>query len=351
MTGFRAQAAAGSVTRVLIVDDSPTIRQLIRQRLASDARLQVVGEASDPYDAREKIKALRPDVLTLDVEMPRMNGIAFLERLMRLRPMPVVMISTETHRGSEAAIEALALGAIDCIGKPAADRLPEAFVNLGELLVTAARARVREFGPRSVVQPPTGFRSNGKIVLIGSSTGGVDALETVLKGYPRDCPPTLITQHMPPGFLASFAQRLRPMVAPKVQLATEGAPVLPGHVYLAPGGDTHLKLGPGEPPRCRLCPGEKRSGHRPSVDELFDSGVALGNRVVSVLLTGMGRDGAEGMVRLRAAGARCLAQDEASCVVFGMPRVALELGGAERAVPLARISSEILALAGGGRGG
>jgi len=333
-------------TRVLIVDDSPTIRNLIRRRLDGDPRIVVVGEASDPFDAREKIKSLRPDVLTLDVEMPRMNGLEFLEKLMRLRPMPVVMISTETHRGSAAAIEALALGAIECIGKPSADRLPEGFLHLADLLVVAARARVREPGPRTIAAPPGDFRWNGRHVLIGSSTGGVDALETVLKGYPQDCPPTLITQHMPEGFLASFAQRLAPRIAPKISLASDGAPLVAGQVYLAPGGEAHLTVTAGEPPRCRLLAGEKRSGHRPSVDMLFDSARPIAARCVAVILTGMGRDGAEGMAALRQGGARTFAQDEATSVVFGMPRVALEIGAAERAVPLGRIAGEILALAG-----
>jgi len=333
-------------TRVLIVDDSSTIRNLIRRRLDGDPRIIVVGEASDPFDAREKIKSLSPDVLTLDVEMPRMNGLEFLERLMRLRPMPVVMISTETHRGSAAAIEALALGAIECIGKPAADRLPEGFLHLADLLVVAARARVREPGPRTIASPPGDFRWNGRFVLIGSSTGGVDALETVLKGFPQDCPPTLITQHMPEGFLASFAQRLAPRIAPKLSLAADGAPLLPGQVYLAPGGEAHLMMAPGDPPRCRLVAGPKRSGHRPSVDMLFESASPLAARCVAVILTGMGRDGADGMAVLRAGGARTFAQDEATSVVFGMPRVALEIGAAERAVPLSRIAGEILGLAG-----
>lgn len=335
--------------RVLIVDDSTTIRHLIRAQLGNDARIEVVGDAADPFEAREKIKALTPDVLTLDVEMPRMNGLEFLERLMRLRPMPVIMISTETHRGSAAAIEALSLGAIDCLGKPSTDKLGRSFEILGDLVVAAAGARLRGLGQsRPTATPPTDFRWNGRIILIGSSTGGIDALETVLGGFPAQCPPTLITQHMPSGFLASFAQRMDPRIAPKFALAQDGTPLLPGHVYIAPGGDTHLSVLPGNPPRCRLLAGEKRSGHRPSVDVLFESAVPMAQRVVAAILTGMGRDGAEGMAALRAKGARCLAQDEATSVVFGMPKMALELGGAERAVPLQFMSREILALAGKG---
>ncbi|MEI4485942.1 chemotaxis response regulator protein-glutamate methylesterase [Frigidibacter sp. MR17.14] len=331
-----------SVVKVLIVDDSRTIRQLIRHRLSSDPRLQVVGEAEDPLEARELIRRLSPDVLTLDVEMPRMNGLEFLERLMRLRPMPVVMISTETSEGSRVAIEALALGAVDCIGKPAADRLPYGFRELGDILVAAASARLQ--GQRQRPVAPRNFLWNGKLVLIGSSTGGVDALECVLRGFPADGPPVLITQHMPASFLASFARRLDGIVAPKVRLAEDGQPLRQGEVRLAPGGSHHLALGNGM--TCRLLEAPKRSGHRPSVDVLFESAVPLASKVVAALLTGMGRDGAEGMAALRAAGARCIAQDQASSVVWGMPRAALEIGGAERAVPLTRLSGELLALAG-----
>lgn len=328
--------------RVLIVDDSLTIRQLIRAAVAQDPRLVVVGEAADPFDARDKIKALAPDVLTLDVEMPRMNGLAFLEKIMRLRPMPVIMVSTETHRGSAAALEALSLGAVECIGKPRFSTSDDAFGALADLLVAAADARLRVPGKQALAPPATNFEWNGKYVLIGSSTGGVDALETVLSTYPKTCPPTLITQHMPESFLASFAHRLAGKVAPRVELARDGAPLLPGHVYLAPGGASHLAVAPGEPPLCRLLASGKRNGHRPSVEVLFASAVPLASRVVAVMLTGMGRDGAEAMLALRQAGAGCLAQDEASCVVFGMPRAALELGAAQAALPIGQIGQAIL---------
>jgi len=336
-----------SSKRVLIVDDSPTIRALLRAQLAQDPRLIVVGEACDPFDAREKIKALSPDVLTLDVEMPRMNGLEFLEKLMRLRPMPVVMISTETQKGSAAALEALSLGAVECIGKPSFDRLSDTFLNLADLLVAAASARLRTPGPRAQIVPADDFKWNGKFVLIGSSTGGVDALETVLSGYPRNCPPTLITQHMPEGFLASFARRLDQRMVPTVTLAQDGAPLLPGTVHLAPGGDYHLAVTASDPPRCKLVASDKRNGHRPSVEVLFESAMPIAQRVVSVMLTGMGRDGAEAMKHLRSAGARCLAQDEATCVVYGMPRAAMELGAAEKAVPIGKMAQSVLQLCSG----
>lgn len=330
--------------RVLIVDDSPTIRRLIRARIDADPRLVAVGEASDPFDAREKIKVLNPDVLTLDVEMPRMDGIAFLEKLMRLRPMPVVMVSTLTHRGSAAALEALSLGAVECIGKGGGIELSESFAGLADTLVMAASARLRGAGARATAAPPRDFCWNGRIVLVGSSTGGVDAIESLLSGYPAICPPTLITQHMPASFLASFAARLAQKFAPRVALATDGARIEPGQVYLAPGGEHHLALEPGQVPRCRLHAGDKVNGHRPSVDVLFDAALPLAQRSLCVLLTGMGRDGAAAMARMRAAGARCLAQDEASSVVYGMPRAAIELGGAEESVPLGDMSSRILTL-------
>jgi len=329
---------------VLVVDDSPTIRGLIRAVLQPDPRLEVVGEAADPYEARDLIKTLHPDVLTLDIEMPRMNGLAFLEKLMRLRPMPVVMISSETHKGTRAALEALSLGAVECIGKPASGSFSAAFGPLADLLVAACGARLRLPGQRQAVRPATGFDWNGRFVLIGSSTGGVDALETLLAGYPENCPPTLISQHMPESFLGSFARRLAGRIAPRMVLACEGEPIVQGMVAMAPGGETHLELRPGTPPRCRLARSEKVGGYRPSVDVLFRSALPLAERAVAVMLTGMGRDGAAGMLALRQGGARCLAQDEESSVVFGMPRAVLENGAAERAVALGGMSAAILDL-------
>ncbi|WP_126975720.1 protein-glutamate methylesterase/protein-glutamine glutaminase [Frigidibacter oleivorans] len=340
------RAAGPGPVRVLVIDDSPTLRRLIRLRLAADPRLQVVGEACDPIEAREGIRALSPDVITLDVEMPRMSGLDFLERLMRLRPMPVVMVSSETGPGSAAAIEALALGAVDCVGKPALN-LQDGFADLPDRLVAAARARLRLPGEtRTAVPPPAGYHSDGRILLIGASTGGVDALETVLGSFPADCPPTLVTQHMPEAFLASFAQRLDQIVAPRVRLGADGAPLLPGTVHLAPGGAHHLALRPGHPPLCQLSDAPRCNGHRPSVEVMFDSALPIASRCIAVLLTGMGRDGAEALSRLRRAGARCLAQDEASSVVWGMPRAAMEIGAAERALPLGRIGPELLAMTG-----
>ncbi|PCD76928.1 chemotaxis response regulator protein-glutamate methylesterase [Pseudothioclava arenosa] len=329
--------------RVLIVDDSPTIRRLIRARLAPDPRLVVVGEAEDPYQARDLIKALNPDVLTLDVEMPRMSGLAFLEKLMRLRPMPVVMISTETHRGSAAALEALSLGAIECIGKPAGGVTPSTFAQLPELLVAASEVKFRDRERPQHYPPENGYVPNGKFLLLGSSTGGVDALETILGAFPENCPPTLITQHMPASFLASFAGRLDKRFRPRVCLGTHCAQLTPGTVYLAPGGAYHLALSQGGPLQCCLVSGDKVSGHRPSVDVLFKSAIPHAARAVAVLLTGMGRDGAEGLLRLREAGGHCAAQDKATSIVYGMPRVAKERGAAEVVLPLERVAEHVLA--------
>lgn len=339
-----------SRVRVLIIDDSPTIRRFIRVGLDADPRLEVVGEAGDPYQARQLIKAFSPDVLTLDVEMPRMNGLEFLEKLMRLRPMPVVMISTETYRGSSAALEALSLGAIDCIGKPACGVTKATFARLPDLLIAASRAKVRERSRMCQPIQKGAYEPNGKFLLLGSSTGGVDALETILEEFPENCPPTLITQHMPASFLASFAERLDKRFRPRIRLAAQGAPLRPGHVYIAPGGEFHLALAGDKPFRCCLVSGEKVSGHRPSVDVLFSSAVPFASVVISALLTGMGRDGAEGLLRLRKAGAHCVAQDQASSIVYGMPRVAREIGAVEAVLPLEQVAAHLLSRCGTFRG-
>ena len=336
--------------RVLVIDDSLTMRRLIRLALSADPRIEVVGEARDAQQAKEKLAELRPDVLTLDVEMPGVSGLEFLEKLMALRPMPVIMVSTETHHGSAAAIEALSIGAFECVGKPVNASSAQDFAMLPDLVVAASTARIAP-KPRSQLRPagtppPTGFIWNGRFVLIGSSTGGVDALERILGQFPQNCPPTVITQHMPAAFLASFAQRLDGRVRPKIQIASTGAPLLPGNVYIAPGGDTHLAIASPRSPVCQLIEAEKRNGHRPSVDYLFETGAQLADRAVAVMLTGMGRDGAEAMLAMKRAGAVCLAQDQASSVVWGMPRVAHELGAVDRLVPLDAMANEILAASG-----
>ncbi|MBL8536670.1 MAG: chemotaxis response regulator protein-glutamate methylesterase [Hyphomonadaceae bacterium] len=324
--------------RTLVVDDSPTMRIVIKRVLSADPEIEVVGAAADPIEAREAIKTLNPDVITLDVEMPKMTGLEFLEKIMRLRPMPVIMVSTLTQAGAAISLEALELGAFDCVGKPDFDGLPDK-------VRAAARARVRPAGDRGAIARQTGYRPSNKLLAIGSSTGGVEALLTVLQSFPENCPATVITQHMPPTFTASFAARLDRVCAPKVQEATDGAPILPGHVYIAPGGDQHLVVQGGMQPRCQLREGPPISGHRPSVDALFTSVAEIyGRRAVGVILTGMGRDGAQGLKKMRDAGAATLGQDEASCVVYGMPKSAFEIGAVERQVTLTSIGQAALEL-------
>jgi len=325
------------MTRVLVVDDSSTMRKLISSALSSDPELEVVGEAGDPLEAREAIKALNPDVITLDVEMPNMNGLDFLERIMRLRPMPVVMVSTLTSRGAEATLEALELGAVDCVEKPGgAD--PASFSRLAEKVKVAARARVRHRGLRK--EPPCSgvFTPNDKIVAIGSSTGGVEALLSIIERLPANCAPTVIAQHMPAAFTKSFAERLNRASAATVTEARDGDPLAPGRVYVAPGGDFHLEVEGSTAFRCKVTQGPPVSGHCPSVDVLFSSVARSAKaRGVGMILTGMGRDGARGLLSMRQAGARTLGQDEATCVVYGMPRAAFELGAVERQLPLEKL--------------
>jgi len=330
--------------RVLVVDDSPTMRGLITAVLSSDPEVNVIGQAGDALEAREAIKRLNPDVLTLDIEMPNMNGLDFLEKIMTLRPMPVIMVSTMTHRGAEATLAALEIGAFDCVGKPAPGEL-RPFGDLAEKVKAAARTQ-RQYSQRAAAVPPPSvadFRVGRKIVAIGSSTGGVEALIAVLQKFPANCPPTVITQHMPPTFTKSFAERLNRLCAPVVQEATDGARLEIGKIYLAPGGERHLQVSGASAPCCRLVERPPVNGHRPSVDVLFDSVAELaGRNAVGVILTGMGRDGAAGLLKMRHAGARTLGQNEKTCVVYGMPRVAHELGAVEQQLPLTAIGEEIL---------
>ena len=335
--------------RVLIVDDSATMRGLISAVLSNDPGIEVVGTADDAMAARAAIKALNPDVVTLDIEMPNMNGLAFLEKIMRLRPMPVIMVSTLTQKGADASITALEIGAFDCVSKPT-QGVPAtvAFANLAQTIKAAARARVRPFIDHGAPDPGTDrFLPNGKIVAIGSSTGGVEALLAVISSFPANCPPTVITQHMPATFTGSFAQRMNRSCAATVSQAIDGAPLVPGQIYLAPGGATHLEIfGPvGGQMRCRLTQSDLVNGHRPSVDTLFESAARLAGRMaVGAILTGMGRDGARGLLAMRQAGATTIGQDEASSIVYGMPKAAFELGGVEHQLTLQKIGPKLLSL-------
>jgi two-component system chemotaxis response regulator CheB len=329
--------------RVLVVDDSSTMRQLVTRALQADGGIEVAGTAASALEARELIKQLNPDVMTLDVEMPEMDGLSFLERVMRLRPMPVVMVSTLTAQGTETAISALALGAVDCVVKPSAAN-PNSFDELPAKVKVAAKVKRRPPAPEP--EPAQGFRGtyqpSDKVIAIGSSTGGVEALIAVLTRFPANCAPTVITQHMPPVFTRNLAQRLDRMCAPQVLEATHGAPLKAGTVYVAPGGEQHLEVS-GSGQTCVLKPGGPVNGHCPSVDRLFMSVARhIGPRAVGALLTGMGRDGAQGLLDMRRAGARTYAQDEASSVVYGMPRAAVEIGAAEHQYSLARIGPAVV---------
>jgi two-component system chemotaxis response regulator CheB len=335
--------------RVLIVDDSALIRQLLSTLLSEDPEIKVVGTAGDPYIARDRIKALNPDVVTLDVEMPHMDGVTFLRKIMTLRPMPVIMISTLTQAGAETTIEALEIGAVDFVAKPTSDvanALAGLAAELQAKVKSAAHARV---GARRVPAPARQPRRDrpasptDKIIAIGASTGGVEALKTLLMDMPAACPPILITQHMPPRFTAAFAERLNKECPMTVSEAAHNEPVEPNHAYISPGSH-HLELvRVGGYYRCLLDDGPAVSGHRPSVDVLFRSVANIaGKAAVGVILTGMGKDGAEGLLQLRTAGAMTFGQDESSSLIYGMPRVAFERGAVVRQFSLSHMADAIL---------
>ena len=332
---------------VLIVDDTATIRRMIRALLENDHRMRVLGEASDPYQAREMIKALSPDVLTLDVEMPRMNGLVFLEKLMRLRPMPVVMVSSRTAENTEEALNALSLGAVDCVDLRLLRSGDCRVRPLGDILVAAAGAAAVRRRPAHLPRPRPAsqgspvFRWNGRFVVVGSSTGGVDTLLTVLSQFPENCAPTLIAQHMPPHFIESFAARLDATTPPSVRVARDGDALVQGGVFLAPGGGYHATVTGGSQPRIALVPEAPKDLHVPSVARLFGSAVIHRSKAVGVMLTGMGRDGAREMKSMRDAGARTIVQSGRTAIVDGMPRAAREIGAATDVVPLRRIAERI----------
>ena len=336
---------------VVVVDDSALMRQMLTSILSSDPDIEVLGAANDPYQAREMIKKLNPDVITLDVEMPKMDGLSFLEKIMRLRPMPVVMVSTLTQKDADVTLQALEMGAVDFVAKPTIDLQNAMQEKRGELIEkvkAASRARVGNRGGgqgakvRQVTLGP-GYKSTEKLVAIGASTGGVEALREVICAMPAESPAVVITQHMPGGFTGSFAQRLDSMAAVSVAEATDGARILPGHVYIAKGG-VHLEVKrSGGNFLCKFNDGPLVSGHKPSVDVLFRSvAAAAGQNAVGVILTGMGRDGAEGLKDMRDAGARTLGQNESTSLVYGMPRAAKEVGGVEKEFPLSQIAGEII---------
>ncbi|MGH1349490.1 MAG: protein-glutamate methylesterase/protein-glutamine glutaminase [Methyloligellaceae bacterium] len=341
---------------VVIVDDSALIRNMLTDILNSDAGINVLGAAADPYQARDMIKETNPDVITLDVEMPKMDGLTFLDKIMRLRPTPVIMISSLTQKGAETTLRALEMGALDYVAKPqiglqaGIEQMSREIISKVKL---AARANLQTAKRKPAAPKPGGhsisYQSTEKIVALGASTGGVEAISYILAELPADCPAIAIAQHMPKNFTSSFAQRLNDQVLPNVTEAKHKARLLPGHVYIAPG-DVHLTVAKsGADYICLLEDGPLVSGHKPSVDHLFYSvAKSVGANAVGVILTGMGKDGADGLLRMRNAGAKTLGQDEASSTIYGMPGVAMEVGAVEKQVCLANMSGSILKACGEG---
>ncbi|MES2624482.1 MAG: chemotaxis response regulator protein-glutamate methylesterase [Pseudomonadota bacterium] len=358
-------------TKVLIVDDSAVVRKLLTGVINSDPGLEVVGTAVDAYMAREKIKLLKPDVLTLDVEMPRMDGITFLSNLMRLHPMPVVMVSTLTEKGAAVTLDALNYGAVDFVCKPKID-ITNTFGEYAESLIAkikmAAKARVRPYKTHRAAVPleanasrvavkysiddvmpensrPRNFKTTDKLIAIGASTGGTEAIREVLELFPGDVPGIVIAQHIPASFSKAFADRVNTYCAITVTEARDGEMILPGHAYIAPG-DRHLMvIRDGARWRCRLSDEVPVNRHKPSVDVLFRSvAVNAGINAIGIILTGMGKDGAQGLKDMADAGAHTIAQDEASSVVWGMPGAAVELGACKEVLPLNRVSQRVMNL-------
>lgn len=336
--------------RVLIVDDSATARAVLREILESDPAIEVVATASDAYVARDKIVELKPDVVCLDVEMPRMDGITFLKRLMHYMPLPVVMVSSLTQNGARTTLEALEAGAVDFVGKPHShiyDGVETMREELLSKIKMASRVRVRPRLLQSIQQANTTSlaETTNKILAIGASTGGTEALKDLLMGLPRNAPGTIIVQHMPSNFTGPFAERLNGLCAMEVREARNGDSITPGVALIAPG-DYHMVVRrSGARYYVEIGSGEKVSGHRPSVDVLFNSVAKIaGVNAIGVILTGMGGDGARGLLSMRNAGSRTLGQDESSCVVYGMPKVAFDIGAVEKQLPLNKIAQEIITL-------
>lgn len=334
---------------VLIVDDSAIVRKILSQQLSQHRGIEVVGTAPDPYVARDKIIALNPDVLTLDVEMPRMDGITFLRKLMQYHPMPVIVLSSLTPKGGKTAMEALSAGAVEVMCKPGpAYSVGEACRTLAEKIQAASRARV----DRNIAVPGLPVKrlhmveTTNKIFAIGASTGGVHALSHVLSALPANAPGALVVQHMPAQFTTSFAERLNNECAVSVKEAQDGDRVLPGRVLIAPGGLHMLLQRSGANYYVTVKDGPHVCRQKPSVEVMFDSVAKFaGANAVGAILTGMGNDGAGGLLNMRKSGAHTVAQDEASCVVFGMPKEAIERGAAEKVAPLSEIAQNLIRFA------
>lgn len=345
--------------KVLVIDDSALIRSVMKEIINHEKDMVCVGAAPDPLVAREMIKALNPDVLTLDVEMPRMDGLDFLERLMRLRPMPVLMVSTLTERGSDITFRALALGAVDFVSKPKLDiarGMEEYAGEITEKIRAAAQAHVRKASAAPVLDVEISnsadailpsvagrYASTEKLIIIGASTGGTEAIKDVLTRLPADVPGILVTQHMPENFTKSFADRLNSLCKISVKEAEHNERILPGHAYIAPGHSHLLLKRSGANYMTELNQGPPVNRHRPSVDVLFRSAANVaGANALGIILTGMGKDGAQGLLEMRQAGAHTIAQNEESCIVFGMPREAINLGGACEVLSLQNIARHAL---------
>jgi len=352
--------------KVLIVDDSALVRKILTQILEEAAGISVVGTANDAYQAREKIKQLKPDVLTLDVEMPRMDGVTFLGNLMRLRPMPVVMVSSMTEKGAEVTLKALEYGAVDYVAKPKLDiagQLSDYAAEIVEKVRIAAQSKVQPLKKRTEIKPSPvpeklstdavlgkssgskNFKTSGKIIGIGSSTGGTEAVKEVLAGLPLDMPGIVISQHIPATFSKSFAQRANMLTPLTVAEALDGQQILPGHVYIAPG-DKHLIVRrDGARYLCSLNDGPPVNRHKPSVDVMFRSlAENAGSNAIAVMLTGMGDDGAAGTGEMREQGATVIAQDERSSVVWGMPGEVVKRGFADDVLPLSKVAGRLIEL-------
>ena len=345
---------------VVVVDDSALVRRLLTEIINGQHDMVCIGAAADPLIAREMIRELNPDVITLDVEMPRMDGLEFLSRLMRLRPMPVVMVSTLTEQGADATLRALEMGAVDYVAKPrigVSNGLHELADDIVDKIRVAACAQVRRLvappvtatpagstaSPTAPVRGPLPRLSTEKVICIGSSTGGTEAIREVLVPMPADAPAIVITQHMPPGFTASFATRLNGLCRIQVSEAQQGQRILPGHAYIAPGGH-HLRIDrSGSNYVAVIEDTEPVNRHRPSVEVLFMSAArVLGPNAIGIMLTGMGGDGAQAMREMKDAGSYNYVQDETSCVVFGMPRMAIQAGAAHEILPLTQIATAVL---------
>jgi two-component system chemotaxis response regulator CheB len=346
--------------RVLIVDDSKLIRDILTGILSDQPDIVVVGAAADAYEARDMIRDLKPDVITLDVEMPKMNGLEFLDKLMRAKPTPVVMISSATERGSEVTFRALELGAVDFVTKPKLNEsTPEDYgAQIADKIRAAKSARLkvpRRFNPEdTVTQPavvpkrpvPVGVKTSDRLIAVGASTGGTEAIREFLVGMPHDCPGIVIVQHMPENFTRMFAERLNGLCAITVKEAEHNDPIMPGTAYIAPGGKHLWVKREGAVLVVKLSTEPPMNLHRPSVDFLFLSVAKfLGADAVGVLMTGMGRDGAQGLLKMKEAGAFTLAQDEATSVIFGMPREAIEIGAVNEVAPLGKLREKALARA------